>query len=91
MNTGDMASATCTVNKGDLPVSISWSLNGEPIRNAFGVSISLISKRASYLSIERIAADHSGRFTCHAKNAAGETHYSTTLRVAGILVFEVFF
>ncbi|KAK9680795.1 hypothetical protein QE152_g38810 [Popillia japonica] len=80
-NTGDMVSATCTVNKGDLPIMISWSLNGQPLPNSEGISINLISRRASYLSIDHITAEHSGQFVCHAKNLAGETQYSATLRV----------
>ncbi|KAI4460603.1 basigin related [Holotrichia oblita] len=81
LNTGDMVSATCTVNKGDLPVMISWSLNGQPLPNADGISISSISRRASYLSIDHITAEHSGQFVCHAKNLAGEIQYSAVLRV----------
>ncbi|KAK2577361.1 hypothetical protein KPH14_003477 [Odynerus spinipes] len=82
-NWGEAVSAVCTVGKGDLPIEVSWALNGEPINDANhgDVSISSTGKRVSLMTIEAVSARHAGEYTCTASNAAGATSYSAILAV----------
>ncbi|XP_025152784.1 Down syndrome cell adhesion molecule-like protein Dscam2 isoform X34 [Harpegnathos saltator] len=82
-NWGEAVSAVCTIVKGDLPIDLSWALNGEPItrENHGDVSISSSSKRVSLMTIEAVSARHAGEYTCTASNAAGATSYSSILAV----------
>ncbi|XP_026825570.1 Down syndrome cell adhesion molecule-like protein Dscam2 isoform X14 [Ooceraea biroi] len=82
-NWGEAVSAVCTIVKGDLPIEVSWALNGEPItkENYGDVSISRNSKRVSVMTIEAVSPRHAGEYTCTASNAAGATSYSATLAV----------
>ncbi|XP_071651897.1 Down syndrome cell adhesion molecule 1 isoform X4 [Temnothorax longispinosus] len=82
-NWGEAVSAVCTIVKGDLPIEMSWALNGEPItkENYGDISISSTSKRVSVLTIEAASPRHAGEYTCTASNAAGATSYSATLAV----------
>ncbi|KAI4496436.1 hypothetical protein M0804_000246 [Polistes exclamans] len=84
-NWGEAVSAVCTVGKGDLPIEVSWALNGEPISDANhgDVSISSTGKRVSLMTIEAVSARHAGEYTCTASNAAGATSYSAILAVNG--------
>ncbi|XP_076173908.1 Down syndrome cell adhesion molecule 1 isoform X45 [Ptiloglossa arizonensis] len=82
-NWGEAVSAVCTVVKGDLPIDVSWALNGEPIgnENHGDVSISSTGKRVSLMTIDAVNARHAGEYTCTASNAAGATSYSSILAV----------
>nr|XP_033326646.1 Down syndrome cell adhesion molecule-like protein Dscam2 isoform X15 [Megalopta genalis] len=80
-NWGDTVTATCTMLKGDSPIQIEWSLNGEPISHDYpGISI-VTSKRVSLLTIDAVTASHAGEYTCAASNAAGGTSFTATLAV----------
>uniref|UniRef100_A0A1B0DQ84 Ig-like domain-containing protein n=1 Tax=Phlebotomus papatasi TaxID=29031 RepID=A0A1B0DQ84_PHLPP len=77
-----MVSATCTVNKGDPPIDISWrSTNGQKVTTNDGILISRTSQRISTLSIESVRARHRGNYTCVAKNSGGMVEYSAELAV----------
>ncbi|XP_044595821.1 Down syndrome cell adhesion molecule-like protein Dscam2 isoform X9 [Cotesia glomerata] len=81
-NWGDTITATCTVLKGDYPIDIEWSLNGELInRDHTDITIVNTSKRVSLLTIEAVSARHAGEYTCSASNVAGGTSYSVPLAV----------
>ncbi|XP_068990779.1 Down syndrome cell adhesion molecule 1 isoform X7 [Neodiprion pinetum] len=81
-NAGDMATVQCAVTKGDLPIDITWSLNGQSIGNDYlDIIVSRSSKRASTLTIDSVAARHAGEYTCSASNAAGFVTHSATLTV----------
>ncbi|XP_076629340.1 cell adhesion molecule Dscam1-like isoform X17 [Colletes latitarsis] len=82
-NWGEAVSAVCTIVKGDLPIEVSWALNGEPIstNNHGDISISSTGKRVSLMTIEAVSARHAGEYTCTASNAAGATSYSSILAV----------
>lgn len=79
----DMVSASCTVNKGDLPIKITWVRNNQPIYSNDGVSISRTNQRISIVSIESVRDRHSGNYTCIAENSAGSVNYTTSLWVNG--------
>lgn len=80
----DMVSASCTVNKGDLPINIYWVRDGHKIFSNDGISISRTNKRMSVLSIESVRDRHSGEYTCVAENVAGVVQHSVVLSVNGI-------
>lgn len=74
----------CAILKGDLPIEITWALNGEPIRpDRSDINILATTRKNSILSIESVAARHAGEYTCSASNKAGATSYSATLAVNG--------
>ncbi|XP_068899454.1 cell adhesion molecule Dscam1 isoform X46 [Tenebrio molitor] len=81
INTGDSTSLTCSINKGDLPINITWFHNNVTIKSDEAVSVIRVNKKISTLSIESVQAEHIGEYTCLAKNRAGATTYSTFLHV----------
>lgn len=91
VNQYDMVSTMCTVNKGDMPIDISWEFSPsllEPrttrkLQTSDGVLLSRSSARISMLSIDSVRDRHSGNFTCRAKNQAGSVEFTTTLFVNG--------
>ena len=85
VNSGDLVSVTCSVSKGDSPISFEWFLNGNPITEGNRkVQLMKVSSRISTLSVESVEAEHTGLYTCTAKNLAGTTNHSTYLNVNGI-------
>lgn len=84
INEGDGISAQCTVTKGDYPLNIIWTLNGELInRNEGTISITRASKRSSTLTIDYVTHSHIGNYTCIASNKAGSIIFSAALAVNG--------
>lgn len=83
INAGDMTSLTCTINKGDFPIKISWMHNGAPVDSKEDITIIRPSKRIGTLSIDSVQAHHAGEYTCVAKNKAGSATYSAILNVNG--------
>lgn len=83
-NWGDSISVVCAILKGDLPIEITWALNGMPIRpDRSDINILATTRKNSILSIESVAARHAGEYTCSASNKAGATSHSATLAVNG--------
>ncbi|XP_046813684.1 Down syndrome cell adhesion molecule-like protein Dscam2 isoform X30 [Vespa crabro] len=81
-NWGDSISVICAIVKGDVPIEISWALNGEPIGpDRSDINILATTRKNSILSIESVAARHAGEYTCSASNKAGATSHSSTLVV----------
>lgn len=84
----DMVSASCTVNKGDLPLKITWMRNNQSIYSNDGVSISRTNQRISILSIESVRDRHSGSYTCIAENSGGSVNYTAPLWVNGTQIYK---
>jgi hypothetical protein len=83
VNAGEMTALQCTVIKGDSPISIIWLFNQTEISSNDGVLIRKMGSRISSLSIESVRADHSGAYTCLARNAAGVNNHTAYLHVNG--------
>lgn len=84
--------ATCSVTKGDLPISIWWTLadshgSNTPfeynISTNDGVVISKAGNKLSVLNIEAVKARHHGNYSCYAANKAGTTKHSAYLSIHG--------
>jgi Down syndrome cell adhesion molecule-like protein 1 len=83
INSMDMVSASCTVNKGDTPIDIGWRFNNQSLYTNNGVLVSRTSQRISVLSIESVKHRHTGNYTCIAKNSAGVVQHTAVLHVNG--------
>lgn len=84
---GDRVTLTCTVSKGDPPLSIVWYREGSPLPSHGSPTddITIVSLNAynSVLGVERVGVSHRGEFSCRAENAAGKDALSYTLAVNG--------
>lgn len=83
VNSGDLVSILCAVSKGDPPLDISWLLNGRDVSQVDGISVIRTNKKISQLSIDSVQAEHSGEYSCFAKNSAGNASFSAILYVNG--------
>lgn len=87
VNFGDSTSVQCTVSSGDFPISIRWLLNNQAIGNDaryLGISTAKLGKRVNALTIDSVAEQHAGNYTCEASNHAGVEISSAVLIVNGI-------
>nr|XP_044249298.1 Down syndrome cell adhesion molecule-like protein Dscam2 isoform X7 [Drosophila takahashii] len=82
LNRGEVASVTCVVPKGDLPLDIYWTLNSALIVNGeLGFTLVRLNKRTSSLNVDSLEAVHRGSYKCIANNSAGYAEYVSTLDV----------
>ena len=87
LDEGDFAHVSCIITKGDMPIVISWTLQGDQVEvSDSSISTSQAGARASFLSINSVSHRHTGIYTCTATNAAGTSTYSTELKVNGKFV-----
>lgn len=84
---GQMGQLSCVVISGDSPLQITWSFHGHgsTTRAQKGVSTLKVGERSSLLVIDSITSEHSGTYSCFAKNTAGNASHSTELSVNGTL------
>uniref|UniRef100_A0A182WFX7 Down syndrome cell adhesion molecule n=1 Tax=Anopheles minimus TaxID=112268 RepID=A0A182WFX7_9DIPT len=82
-DTSAMTTVSCAVTKGDMPIEIVWSFNGQPLYtgDANGVIITKSGHRVSMLTIESVGSQHAGNYTCLARNKAGEVRHISQLKV----------
>lgn len=73
------------VTKGDTPVNLTWHLNGRPVSQIQGITVTRIGHKSSSLSIDSVDSIHTGIYTCSATNQAGYANYSSQLAVNGII------
>ena len=83
VNQGDFTQLICVVTRGDLPLSLTWSLKGDIISSGPTLTTTMIGQQTSLLSISSVDYQHSGVYTCRAENAAGISTYSAELLVNG--------
>ena len=82
---GEFAQLVCIVRKGDEPLTLSWALKGDKISSEPGLTTASLGTRTSMLTISSVGYRHSGTYTCTAKNKAGVTSQTATLKVNGNL------
>lgn len=83
LHSGQYVQVTCLVADGDLPIEITWELNGRNIAEYHEISTSKVGKRSSILAIESVSHINAGNYSCKSKNKAGESEYVTQLYVNG--------
>lgn len=88
MNNGDTVSIQCTISGGDLPVQVSWTLNGSPLEPYQEIVTQKQGKRINSLMIDSVSDMHAGNYTCIAENAAGIAQHSAELMVIGTPPFN---
>lgn len=87
-NKGESTGVSCMIVKGDLPLTIKWTLNDIPISaNSNDISIVKLSAKTSVLNIAAVDQVHRGIVKCIAENAAGTTEFSSELHVNGDPIF----
>lgn len=82
VSAGEVTTVSCTVHKGDLPVNITWYHDDKLVDEKYGIFVQS-RKKISSLSIDDVNEDHSGNYTCVAKNSAGMDTYTNELHVNG--------
>lgn len=83
VNQGELRQIICSIVKGDEPLQISWSLQGEELSPGPDLTTTQLGARSSLLMISSVSYRHSGTYTCIASNAAGTETYSAELKVNG--------
>ena len=83
LSTGRDAALTCSVAKGDTPMTIEWTFEGRPVGGDTGIRVLSAGPRTSFLAIQAVGATHSGVYTCTATNAIGEASHSARIIVKG--------
>ena len=89
MDEGSFAQVSCIVNKGDQPLSISWSFHGSNITSDLGITTMPTGPRGSLLMIPSVGHKHRGSYTCKAANEAGVRTQMVELRVNGTLTYNL--
>lgn len=85
LNVGDRASLTCSVIKGDLPLTITWRKDNRIIDATQHISIKQVDHYNSILVIENLGPDHTGNYSCQVRNSAAEVEIAQSLLVNGKL------
>lgn len=83
LNVGDRASITCSVVKGDTPLTITWRKDGRSLDPAHRVQVTQVDQYNSILVIESLQADHTGNYSCVVSNMAAEVEGTQGLLVNG--------
>ncbi|PSN52800.1 Down syndrome cell adhesion molecule-like protein Dscam2 [Blattella germanica] len=87
---GERATLTCSVTKGDLPLTIEWQKDGRPLDSNQRVSITQVDQFNSILLIESLSPDHNGNYSCVARNLAAEVSRTQQLVVNVPPIIEPF-
>lgn len=85
LNLGERASITCSVTKGDLPLTITWLKDGRQLDPKQQLTITQVDQYNSILVIESLSPDHNGNYTCVAQNPVAQVTHTQHLVVNGKL------
>jgi hypothetical protein len=83
LDEGQFAQVICIVSKGDEPLQINWSLQGEIVSSEPSLTTNSLGTRTNMLTIQSVGYRHSGIYTCSASNKAGTTSQYVELKVNG--------
>ncbi|XP_033224907.1 Down syndrome cell adhesion molecule-like protein Dscam2 [Belonocnema kinseyi] len=81
LHLGERTTLTCSVTRGDLPLSISWLKDGRSMGPSERVTITNMEQFSSILMIESLSPDHNGNYSCVARNLAAEVSHTQRLVV----------
>ena len=87
---GMRAGITCFITDGDLPITIQWLKDGEPIASHMDVTTNTLNEFTSTLAINSIKPRNNGNYTCVARNTAALTNYTAQLLVNGKFLMHSF-
>lgn len=80
----DPVDLTCSLRKGNTPVTFTWFKNERAISNSSKPNIKIINgPRKSFFSIENLNSDTIGNFTCRATNSFGMDSESVRVYAEG--------
>ena len=85
ITSGQPVTIQCSISEGDSPVEFRWAFHGQELSSQMGISILRLNTRVSLLSIDSIAAGHTGNYTCTAQNSARSVNHTAALLVKGQL------
>ncbi|XP_064480158.1 cell adhesion molecule Dscam1-like [Ornithodoros turicata] len=71
----------CVVIDGDQPVSIAWLKDGRPLSQGLGATSEMLNAFTSSLTFHSVGPQHSGNYTCVARNPAAAVNRSATMTV----------
>jgi len=85
---GERVTITCTMAKGDTPLTILWLKDGLPlgqgrIDDDAKIKVLTFDHFNSMLTIEALELRHVGNYTCQAANPAGMASHSQSVFVNG--------
>ena len=80
---GERLTLTCTVAKGDTPMSIEWTRDGVPVRLQKGLKVINVDQFSSMLAIASLDSAHVGNYSCRATNGAGTAAYAQMIKING--------
>ncbi|CAH2009909.1 unnamed protein product [Acanthoscelides obtectus] len=81
LHVGDRASLTCSVTKGDQPLTITWHKDGRTVEPGQSVSITQVDQFTSILMILSLSPEHNGNYSCVVRNLAAEVSHTHHLVV----------
>ncbi|KAL1130463.1 hypothetical protein AAG570_011711 [Ranatra chinensis] len=81
LHLGERASLTCSVTKGDLPLTVSWLKDGRPLDPKHRLAVQQVDRFNSILLIESLSPEHNGNYSCVARNPAAEAVHTQRLVV----------
>lgn len=84
LHLGERASLTCSVTKGDPPLTVSWLKDGRPLDPKHRLAVQQVDQYNSILLIESLSPEHNGNYSCVARNPAAEVIHTQRLVVNGI-------
>ncbi|GFS44506.1 titin [Nephila pilipes] len=85
---GDMTELTCTVKRGNLPITFTWFHNNQIISNHHKYKISS-SKISTQFLIEKVTASDIGNYSCKASNAYGEDSKTESVIIEGEMAEDI--
>lgn len=77
---GGRTQVTCSISSGDLPIKVSWTRDGRPIAANLNVEMQT-GEFHSLLIFKKLRGEHSGVYTCTARNLAKAASHSAVLLV----------
>jgi hypothetical protein len=83
LHLGERTTLTCSVTRGDLPLSITWLKDGRSMGPSERVTVTNMDQYSSILMIESLSPDHNGNYSCVARNVAAEVSHTQRLVVHG--------
>ena len=82
---GERTQLLCIVSRGDLPITITWLKDGQPLPTGIGITVHSLAEFSSSLSILDASPVHDGSYTCEAINQVATVNLTTNIVVLGKL------